>query len=121
MLIMTHYPVDLMQYGMTSASKGVSLLESNTGLVKNKALLYTKYANYKQLGLPPIPFHPALLQLFGDAYMFKTPKPAIPRMLAEVAIVRKWTPVSSVDKMKRDIYLVHGKDAFSVDYIYEFF
>lgn len=64
-LILTHFAYDLLSY---PDFQSLELLESHTGVLKNRALFYTKFHNGK--GLARIPFRDCFLVLFGDSQLF---------------------------------------------------
>jgi hypothetical protein len=104
-LIISHYPYDLLSYYQFEK---LSLLESHTGQIKERSKWYTKY--YQGKDLFRIPFREDLLQVFGDAELFKPFPKANRDELVEIAEKRSWTSVTTRDKIKNDINLI--KDPF---------
>ncbi len=96
-LIITHYPTDLLsKFKFTK----LRLLESHTGAVKSSSEWYTKLTDGKEL--KTIPFNYFTIQIFGDgggAHFGRYPI-KIRRALLEVAQKYKWTPVTSMDRIK---------------------
>ena len=84
------------------------MLESYTGQIKERSKWYTKY--YQGKDLFRIPFREDLLQVFGDAELFKPFPKANRDELVEIAEKRSWTSVTTRDKIKNDIDLI--KDPF---------
>lgn len=97
-LIMTHYPVDLLSEHRFGK---LSLLESHTGLVKNKTLWHTKFFNGKTLS--NIPFNGLTLQVFGDDHHFKAMDNKIRAAVMEIAEKGKWNWMTSASKMRSNI------------------
>jgi hypothetical protein len=93
-LILTHYPYDLLSYKNFSE---LTLLESHTGAIKERAQWYTKYLHGKEL--PMIPFREDLIQVFGDAEHFRPGDPKLRKALIEVAQKYNWSAVSTYDKL----------------------
>lgn len=91
-LIITHYPVDLLQRYKFSA---LSLLESHTGVIKPPIMWNTKLQNGKET--PDIPFDRMTLQMFGDGIMFSPMPIKIRTRVLEVSKKDRWTPASTKD------------------------
>jgi hypothetical protein len=97
-LILTSYAFDLI------ASKSfarLSLLESHTGKIKEKAQFYTKYYNGKDLA--NIPFREDLLTIFGDSSHFRPMALKLREEIIAVATKYSWTHVTTLDKIKYSI------------------
>jgi hypothetical protein len=93
-LILTHIPYDLCS---ESNFTSLTLLESHTGAIKEKAQWYTKYLNGKDL--PQIPFREDLLQIFGDHELFSPYPIEQRRELLEVAKKYQWSVLTTKDKI----------------------
>lgn len=92
-LVLSHYPIDLFAKG----ARSIALLESHTGVIKDKSLWYTKYYNGKDL--PSIPFREDLLVIFGDTDMFRPLPAAMRKALVELSIKYKWSYVTTKEKI----------------------
>lgn len=66
-LILTHYPWDLLSY---DRAKSAMLLESSTGAVKSRSKWNTKYYPMAGEDMSFLPFMEYLLTIFGDKVMF---------------------------------------------------
>lgn len=97
-LMMTHMAYDLL--GSKTFSK-LDLIESHTGVLKSKALWYTKYLDGKNL--PPLPFSVGLLQILGDKETFGIRDIKLKKAIIELAKEEKWTPITSRDKIIFDL------------------
>lgn len=97
-LMLTHIPLDLCS---AKHFGELTLLESYTGVIKEKAQWYTKYLNGKEL--THVPFREDLLQVFGDHEMFSPYPIENRRELLEVAEKYKWTSLTTLDKMRYSI------------------
>lgn len=106
-LVLTHQPYDL-----TNLNKfeEISLLESNTGLIKSKHQFNSKYYPIPNVepgigGMGSLPFHRRLLMIFGDKSLI-SPMPLVFRLkIIETAKKRHWTPLTTMDKMNLDLSL----------------
>lgn len=99
-LIITHFPYDLLVYRKFNS---LSLLESHTGVLKPRNLWYTKYHKSVGADMSILPFEKMLLKVFGDSSMFSPADPKVRRHLLEVAVESKWTPMTTLEKIKLDI------------------
>jgi hypothetical protein len=97
-LLFTSYPIDLVNH---SKFKKLTLLESTTGILRDKDTYYHRYYNGKTLY--PLPFYANLLVVFGDNAMFKPADIKIRTMITELAIRKEWTPFTTADKIKHDV------------------
>lgn len=97
-LILTHYPVDLLnRYNF----QALSLLESHTGAIKPPQMWYTKLKDGADLKI--IPFDRMTIQMFGDKVHF-TPMPIkIRKTVYNLAVKDKWTALSTKDKLIHSI------------------
>lgn len=105
-LILTHIPVDLLSY---RRFKRMDLLESHTGILKHYDKWYTKYYNGKDLS--PLPFNGFLLKIFGDDTLIQPYHFKIRRLILEVAQQHKWTYITTMEKIYRDLQTI--KDHFA--------
>lgn len=98
-LIMTHYPIDLLQRYKFSS---LTLLESHTGALKPPMMWNTKLQNGREL--ENLPFDRMTLQLFGDGVMF-TPAPIkVRKTVHQLAIDKQWTPGTTKDMVLFDVH-----------------
>jgi hypothetical protein len=94
-LLITHVAYDLLS---ANAFKDLALLESHTGVIKTKALWYTKYAQGKELVM--IPFREDLLQVFGDSETFQPMDIRLRKEILEVANKYNWSQVTTTDRIR---------------------
>lgn len=93
-LIITHDAYDLLSW---QAFEQLHLLESNTGLLKKRAMWYTKYHSGKDL--MRIPFNSCFMQIFGDKVHFH-PFPMKDRVIVKnMADDRQWTTQTTKDRL----------------------
>lgn len=97
-LIMTHMAYDLVSH---KAFSHLDLIESHTGILKSKALWYTKYQDGKNL--PMMPFDVGLLQVFGDKETFAIKDIKLKKAIIELAIECQWTAVTTRSKILFDL------------------
>ena len=97
-LLTTHLTVDLL-----NQHNKITLLESNTGKVKNKHEWYTKYHPIGKRDLDTIPMVEEVLYILGDHNMV-IPAPLTTRLeLYQVAIDRRWTSKTTREKIVADL------------------
>ena len=93
MLLLTHYPLDL----LNSSNKKVALLESHTGRVKTSKDFNTKL----KTGNQNLPFDIMTLQFFGDTgNMFKPFPVKIRKVLLDIAEKNKWNQTTTEERIK---------------------
>ena len=97
-LILTHIPYDLLSH---TKFEYLDLIESHTGVLKNKNQFYTKYHEGKVLN--QIPFNVGFLQVFGDSEFYKPFDIRIRKTLMEFATQWRWTQVSTTAKLIQDL------------------
>lgn len=97
-LIFTSNTIDLCDHEKFSR---LSLLESTTGVLKNKELFYTRYFNGKTIY--PLPFNYRLLVIYGDNHMFKPADLKIRNEITELAVKMQWTPLTTTAKINHDV------------------
>ena len=84
------------------------LLESHTGIVKNKSQWHTKfYSNKEEAG---IPFNSTMLQVFGDSIIFAAWPTALRREVIQVAHERKWTAITTKERMRLSFEIMGNKE-----------
>lgn len=96
--IITHYAYDLLSY---RAFGSLTLLESHTGVFKERAQWYTKFANGKELSM--IPFREDMLQIFGDNELFKPMSIKARHAVIELAQQYRWTAVTTTDRIRENM------------------
>ena len=98
-LILTHLSIDLL---WKKYFTDLLLLESHTGSIKKYPEWYKKLTNGKDM--PYIPFNYFTIQLFGDnGNYFKPFIPAIKKQITDLAKERRWTSITTKDKVIHDI------------------
>jgi hypothetical protein len=93
-MIITHYAFDLLSY---PAFSRLTLLESHTGAVKERAQFYTKYENGRELSM--IPFREDFIQVFGDKETFRSQDIKMRKALIEIATKYRWSAVTTKEKI----------------------
>lgn len=79
----------------------LDLIESHTGIIKNKYEFYTKYYNGKDLEM--IPFNKLFIYVFGDKDMFAPMNIKVRKEIIQLGIDNRWTQFTTKDKLKNDI------------------
>lgn len=101
-LMLTHQPYDLTAY---TRFERLDLLESNTGVLKPRALWSTKYNPMSGVSFTNIPFHKKLLFVFGDRVLIKPGPLPLRKQILETAQTRNWHALTSLDKVRLDVSL----------------
>ena len=103
-LLLTHVPFDLLSnYNFDR----LVLLESHTGRLKPKSEWGSKLGAKDAT----LPFNEFMLQVFGDGSTFLSPLPIKHRKaLLEVASKDKWSPITTVPRMKVSITKIEDRD-----------
>lgn len=109
-IILTHNAFDL-----TSQHRfaNLDLIESHSGVLKKRAMFYTKYLNGNDL--PMIPFMRSLLPVFGDRENFSPIAISIRKALLDLAVKNRWTQLTTIAKIKDNLNQLPNK--FMVDTI----
>jgi len=97
-LMLTSNTVDLVDHEKFIR---LSLLESTTGLLKDKEQFYTRYFNGKSLY--PIPLIWRLLVVYGDNHMFRPTDLKIRNEFMSLAVKMNWTPLTTTTKVIHDV------------------
>jgi hypothetical protein len=97
-IIITHFAYDLCSYKNFNV---LDLLESHTGVLKNRGQWYTKY--YQGSELVNIPFKKGLLKVFGDKEHFRPADLKIRQDVIKLAKSHNWTQLTTNAKLKADI------------------
>ena len=93
-LIITHYAIDLTTYKEFSH---LTLLESHTGKLKERASWYSKYYDGKTLS--QIPFTLYFLIIFGDESTFRPFQFKTRNNILDIAKKYNWSSVTTYDKI----------------------
>lgn len=101
-IIFTHIPYDLTAF---SSFNDVVLLESNTGVVKERQDWYTKFYKHPSHPLNNIPFHEKTLLIFGDRVMLSPAKLSVRDLFLAIAERHHWTSLTTMEKLTLDISL----------------
>lgn len=104
-LILTHDAYDLLS---AKRFKDLHLLESHTGKLKTKMEFYTKFHTAKDAAR--IPFTSTHLQVFGDSLHFAGFPIAERAALLQLAEVRQWTALTTVDRLRLSYELMEQKE-----------
>ncbi|AEH03487.1 hypothetical protein AVT69_gp061 [Pseudomonas phage PhiPA3] len=111
--LLTHFPHELL---WKEHFNRLLLLESHTGKIKPYQMWYTKLHGIKADD-QQLPFTKFTLQVFGDGVLLEPQSKAIKGQLKQLAKTRKWTPVTTQDKLYHDIQ-THGskelKEAYAL-------
>ena len=99
-LITTHYPHDLLSY---KRLRRLALLESHTGILKERDKWYTKYHKVGKEDMSTLPFLERLLYFFGDNVMFQPRRLTDRRRLLDLSRRKRWTPHTSEEKVRHNL------------------
>lgn len=94
-LLLSNYAFDLLSH--TQFSK-MDLLESHTGVLKDKAKWHTKYTDGKNL--VRMPFTRLLLQVFGDSQTFYPMDKNLRKEIIDVSESAKWNPLTTDERVR---------------------
>lgn len=94
-LLLSNYAFDLLSYNRFSK---MDLLESHTGVLKEKAKWHTKYTDGKNL--VRMPFNKMLLQVFGDSQTFYPMDKNLRKDVIDVAESAKWNPLTTDERVR---------------------
>lgn len=97
-IILTHVPYDLVRY---SKFMKLDLLESHTGILKNRSGWHTKLMG--QAMNANVPFSERMLKTFGDSAMFRPQAIKIKGAIIELGHSRRWTYMTTDAKVKSDV------------------
>jgi hypothetical protein len=97
-IMLSHHVWDLLTYEKFNT---LDLLESHTGVLKKKAMWYTKY--FGGADNPPMPFHRKLYYIFGDKDTLKPVNVNLRKTIKELAEKKKWSGVTTIDKVMFDL------------------
>jgi hypothetical protein len=94
-LLFSNYAFDLLSQPQFSK---MDLLESHTGVLKDKAKWYTKYIDGKNL--VRMPFNRLLLQVFGDSQTFYPMDKNLRKDIIELSDSAKWNPLTTDERVR---------------------
>lgn len=97
-IMMTHLPFDLVHH---NTFEDLDLLESHTGMIKNRSLWYTKFLGGKDLAM--IPFTLYFLRIFGDKEMFAPMDIKLRKELMELGTKFKWNALTTDSRIRTNI------------------
>lgn len=110
-LVLTHLPYDLTSYKKFT---DLHLLESNTGVLKERFSWSSKYHPVGKSDLSILPFHRKLLLIFGDKHQIIPGPLSLRKQILEIAEKRHWTPMTTLDKVKLD-FSIDNHDPYTAD------
>lgn len=96
-VLLTHHPIDLLSY---YSFPDLTLLESHTGILKERKDWYTKLNLPK--GCTTIPFNRAMLCIFGDKVFINGQLPKVKKAIISVSEKYTWNPLVTVSKQIAD-------------------
>lgn len=99
-LIFTHVPYDLVNY---SDFRKLDLIESHTGKLKTRREWYSKYYPIVGSDMSILPFTRKLLLIMGDHILIKPIDIRFRKLIMDIAIARKWTPLTTPAKIRMDL------------------
>ena len=111
-LMLTHLPLDLLSYPIF---RSLELLESHTGKIKDRLEFNSKYHHFDDAGFERLPFNRPLLYIFGDSSMIVPTGLKIRRSVLELAKTHRWTPITSVQRVKMDLQTLFKDDPLLKD------
>lgn len=94
-IILTHYAIDLLSYDKFTK---MDLLESHTGVLKERHRWHTKFIDGKNL--TRIPFNRLFLQVFGDSQTFHPMGKDIRSEILNIAEQYDWNPLTTKDRLR---------------------
>lgn len=103
-VMLTHHAFDLLsrpRFGLNVNS--LILLESHSGSTKKFNKWYTKLYPVPGADMSRIPFYPMTLYVFGDKSLIMPQPMSLRKLLIDISVKRKWTPFTTMDKIKFDI------------------
>lgn len=95
--MLTHQPYDLTVY---PRFERLDLLESNTGVLKPRALWSSKYNPMSGESFTNLPFLKKLLLVFGDRVLIKPAALVMRRQILDTALKHQWDPRTTLDRVK---------------------
>lgn len=101
-IALTHFPYDLTHF---DKFEKLDLLESNTGVLKDRSRWNSKYYPVPGEDMSHLPFFRKLLLVFGDKNHIKPMPAPFRKKLHEVSVKRNWTPATTIAKIQLDFDL----------------
>lgn len=99
-LMLSHIPFDLLSYNKYIR---LDLLESHTGIIKDRRKWYTKYYQLPKEDMSILPFNATLLSIMGDKYLIQPKSLILRREVYEVAMEKKWNSLTNEASVIRDL------------------
>lgn len=99
-VILTHEPWDLIGF---RDFRTLDLLESNTGVLKQRDQWWTKLHPFGSQKLDHIPFHKKTLLVFGDKSTIHPGHLSMRQAVYDVSTRRNWTSVTTLEKVNLDL------------------
>lgn len=112
-LIISHIPFDLLS---NNKFEKLDLLETHTGKLKEKYEWCTKYYPLGDSSLLHLPFNKLLLSLFGDKIHIHPSLYKLRKLIYDISVSRKWTPVTTTAKIKQD-FALDVKEHYVLEYL----
>ena len=100
--VLTHQPYDLINF---RSFERLDLLESNTGLLKPRAMWNTKYYPIPGESMVHLPFTKKLLLALGDKVLIRPGPLPLRKQILKTSVDRHWTPMTTKDKIMMDLGL----------------
>lgn len=94
-LLLSHYAFDLLSY---KGFDQLDLLESHTGILKERAKWHTKYTDGKNLNR--LPFNECFLQVFGDSQTFYPMDKKLREDILGIAETSNWNPLTTNERIR---------------------
>ena len=94
-IITTSHAYDLL---FAAEFNDAALLESNTGVLKNKPMWYTKLSMGNKN--PRLPFNYVTLQLYGDSQLFRPMDKKLRDAVDSISERFEWTYATTIDRMR---------------------
>ena len=111
-LLLSHRTEDLLSYPNFSS---LDLLESHTGVLKQRRLYYTKFDKCGDDDLSNIPFNGVTLGAFGDRSVILPVSYRLRKQIVDCSKKRRWTALTSLDHFKLTLALdIPPDDCFSL-------
>ena len=114
-LMISHVALDLLSHRHFNK---LTLLESHTGIIKNRSKWYTKYYHADD-GMSNIPFIRTLLYIFGDNTIYRPMSPKLKEEIKRIALEHRWTALTtkalvihSLEMSMKDLYLLQMIKSF---------
>lgn len=94
-LLLSNYAFDLLSHKNFSK---MDLLESHTGVLKERSKWHTKYLDGKNM--PRLPFNECFLQVFGDSQTFHPMDKVLRKDILDLAEKSNWNPLTTNERIR---------------------